>query len=34
MEKTVMMYKDYINEFEMPDRNLGLYVVESFVFDL
>jgi hypothetical protein len=28
--KTVMMYKDYINEFEMPDRNLSLYVVESF----
>jgi hypothetical protein len=32
--KTVMMYKDYINEFEMLDRNLGLYVVKSFVFDL
>jgi hypothetical protein len=32
--KTVMMYKDYMNEFEMPDRNLGLYVVVSFVFDL
>jgi hypothetical protein len=31
--KTVMIYKDYINEFEMPDRNLGLYV-ESFVFNL
>jgi hypothetical protein len=29
-----MMYKDYINEFEIPDQNLGLYVVESFVFDL
>jgi hypothetical protein len=29
-----MMYKDYINEFEMLDRNLGLYVVESFIFDL
>jgi hypothetical protein len=33
-DKTMMMYKDYINEFEMSDRNLGLYVVESFVFDL
>jgi hypothetical protein len=32
--KTMMMYKDYTNEFEMPDQNLGLYVVESFVFDL
>jgi hypothetical protein len=29
-----MMYKDYINEFEILDQNLGLYVVESFVFDL
>jgi hypothetical protein len=26
------MYKDYINEFEMPDRNLSLYVVESFFY--
>jgi hypothetical protein len=32
--KIVMMYKDYINEFEMLDRNLDLYVVGSFVFDL
>jgi hypothetical protein len=32
--KTVMMYKDYINEFEMLDQNLGLYVVGSFVFYL
>jgi hypothetical protein len=32
--KTVMMYKDYINEFETSDQNLNLYVVESFVFDL
>jgi hypothetical protein len=32
--KTGMTYKDYINEFEMPDQNLGLYVVEPFVFDL
>jgi hypothetical protein len=29
-----MMYKDYINGFEMSDQNLSLYVVESFVFDL
>jgi hypothetical protein len=26
--KTMIMYKDYINEFEMLDQNLGLYVVE------
>jgi hypothetical protein len=32
--KYVMMYKVYINEFEMPDQNLGLYVVESCVYDL
>jgi hypothetical protein len=32
--KTMMMYKDYINEFEMPNQNLDLYVVEPFVFDL
>ena len=30
----VMMYMDYINEFPLPDWNLGLYVVDSFVFDL
>jgi hypothetical protein len=29
-EKTMMMYKDYINEFEMSDRNLSLCVVEFF----
>ena len=32
--KIVMMYMDYINEFLLPDRSLGLYVVDSFVFDL
>jgi hypothetical protein len=32
--KNVMMYKDYTNKFEMLDRNLGLYVVDSFIFDL
>ena len=32
--KIVMMYMDYINEFLLSDRNLGLYVVDSFVFDL
>jgi hypothetical protein len=26
----MMMYKDYINEFEMSDRNLSLCVVEFF----
>ena len=34
MVKIVIMYMDYINEFPLPDRNLGLYVVDSFVFDL
>ena len=28
------MYMDYINEFLLPDQNLDLYVVDSFVFDL
>ena len=32
--KIVMMYMDYINEFSSLDWNLGLYVVDSFVFDL
>ena len=32
--KIVMMYMDYINEFLLPDQNLGLYVVDSYVFDL
>ena len=28
-----MMYVDYTTEFSLPDRNLGLYAVDSFVFD-
>ena len=32
--KIAMMYMDYINEFLLPNQNLGLYVVDSFVFDL
>ena len=32
--KLVMMYTDYTTEIPLPDRNLGLYVVDSFVFDL
>ena len=32
--KLVMMYMDYTTEIPLPDRNLGLYVVDSFVFDL
>jgi hypothetical protein len=32
--KIVMMYMDYMNEFPLPDQNLGLYAVDSFVFDL
>jgi hypothetical protein len=30
--KTMMMYKDYTNEFEMPDQNLGLHVVSLLFF--
>ena len=29
-----MMYVDYTTEFPLPDQNLGLYAVDSFVFDL
>jgi hypothetical protein len=29
-----MMYTDYTTEIPLPDRNLSLYVVDSFVFDL
>jgi hypothetical protein len=29
--KIVMMYMDYTNEFLLPDQNLGLYKVDSFV---
>jgi hypothetical protein len=29
-----MMYKGYTKEIELPDRTLGLYSVENFVFDL
>lgn len=32
--KLVMMYMDYTNEVPLPSRNLGLYAVNSFVFDL
>ena len=32
--KLVVMYVDYTIEFLLPDRNLGLYEVDSFVFDL
>jgi hypothetical protein len=32
--KIVRMYKGYINEIELPDRSLGLYVVENFVLEL
>ena len=32
--KFVMMYMDYTTEILIPDRNLGLYAVDSFVFDL
>ena len=30
----VMMYLGYTTEILLPDRNLGLYAVNSFVFDL
>ena len=32
--KLVMMYMDYTNEIPLSDQNLGLYAVQSFVFDL
>jgi hypothetical protein len=32
--KIVMMYMDYTNEFLLLDQNLGLYALDSFVFDL
>ena len=32
--KLVMMYVDYTTEFLLPDRNLGRYEMDSFVFDL
>jgi hypothetical protein len=32
--KIVMMYKGYTNGIELPDRSLGLYVVENFVLEL
>jgi hypothetical protein len=30
----VMMYLGYTTEILLPDRNLGLYVVNSFIFEL
>jgi hypothetical protein len=30
----VMMYLGYTTEIPLPDRNLGLYVVNSFIFEL
>ena len=32
--KLVMMYTDYTTEIPLPDRDLSLYMVDSFVFDL
>jgi hypothetical protein len=32
--KIVMMYKGYTNEIELPDRSIGLYVVENFILEL
>jgi hypothetical protein len=34
IEKIVMMYKGYINEIELSDRTLGLYVMKNFVLEL
>ena len=28
------MYVDYTTEFLLPNRNLSLYAVDSFIFDL
>ena len=32
--KIVMMYHGFSTEIPLPNRNLGLYVVDSFTFDL
>jgi len=32
--KIYMVYKNFDNEYDLPNRELGLYTVESFVFDL
>lgn len=32
--KLVMMYLNHTNEIPLPNRNLGLYAVDSFVFNL
>ena len=32
--KLVMMYMDYTIEILLPDQNLSLYAMDSFVFDL
>ena len=32
--KLVMMYMDHTNEIPLPNQNLGLYAVQSFVFNL
>jgi hypothetical protein len=32
--KYIMIYKGYTNEYPLPNRNLGLYSVESFVLPL
>jgi hypothetical protein len=29
-----MMYMKYTNKILLPDQNLGMYVVQSFIFDL
>lgn len=31
--KLVMMYVDHTTEISLPNQNLGLYVVDSLVFD-
>ena len=33
-EMLVMMYMDYTNEIPLPDQNLSLYAMQSFVSDL
>ena len=33
-DKLVMIYVDYTTEFPLPNQNLGLYAVDSLVFDL
>jgi hypothetical protein len=30
--KVIMIYKKYHNEYELPNRELGIYSIDSFTF--